>query len=332
MKLKGARVLVTGAGGFIGSHLTEGLLGQGCKVTALVRYTSHGSAGWLESIPRSKQNKIGIFRGDIRDSSTVKLAAKGMDVIFHLAALIGIPYSYRAPQSYLETNVGGTHNILEAAKELGTRRVIVTSTSEVYGTAQRVPIDESHPHKAQSPYSASKIAADALAESYHLSFSLPVSIVRPFNTYGPRQSSRAVIPTLITQCQSGKSSIRIGSLHPTRDFVYVKDTVQGFVAVAESEEASGRTLNIATGKEISVGELANMVLHLTGSKAKLRCEAKRRRPKNSEVERLLGDPSKLRDLTRWKQRYSLERGLKETISWFNTIGKPSKSATDRYWV
>jgi len=332
MELKGACVLVTGSAGFIGSHLVEGLLRNKCRVRAFVRYTSQGSTGWLDRIPESQRTRMDIHRGDVRDYATVKAATKGMDIVFHLAALIGIPYSYNAPASYLETNVWGTHNVLEAARELKTQKVIVTSTSEVYGTAQYVPIDEDHPRRAQSPYSATKIAADALAESYHLSFSLPVVIVRPFNTYGPRQSSRAVIPTIITQALSGKPSIRIGSLRPRRDFVFVKDTVRAFLALAQSDRAVGQTVNIATGRELSIGELSEAILRATGSRAAVRTDEQRNRPEASEVEQLCGDASRLRDLTGWKPLYSIERGLKETIEWFKSPANSASHPSDRYCI
>jgi NAD dependent epimerase/dehydratase len=332
MNLKGARVLVTGAGGFIGSHLVEGLLKEECSVRAFLRYTSNGRAGWIDSFAHSQKSAIDFFWGDIRDYSRVKAAAKGMDIIFHLAALIGIPYSYFAPESYLETNIWGTYNVLEAARELRTRKVIVTSTSEVYGTAQYVPINELHPRQAQSPYSASKIAADALAESYARSFKLPVVIARPFNTYGPRQSSRAVIPTLITQALGKASRIRIGSLHPRRDFVFVKDTVGAFCAIAESDLPAGLAVNIATGSEISVGELAKHILRETGSHATINGDNERKRPQASEVERLLGDSSRLRNLSGWKPRCSLDQGLARTIAWFALPENRARCRADRYCI
>jgi dTDP-glucose 4,6-dehydratase len=303
---------VTGAGGFIGSHLTERLAALGADVRALVRYTSNGRAGWLEELP--DRNRVEIILGDVRDSNCVHEAMQGREVVFHLAALIGIPYSYRAPQSYVRTNIDGTLNVLQAARDLGTSRVICTSTSEVYGTAQYVPIDERHPLQGQSPYSATKIAADKLAESYYLSFGLPVSIARPFNTFGPRQSARAVIPTIVTQALSG-SQIRVGSLHPTRDFNFVADTVEGFISLAGSRDAVGRVVNFGTGVEVSVREVAAMVGKLLGKKLTLLSEDQRIRPENSEVERLCGDATQARELLAWAPRVTLEEGLRQTIEW-----------------
>ncbi len=308
----GCKVLVTGAGGFIGSHLVERLVILGARVTAFVRYTSTGRWGWLEDSPA--KNDIEVVLGDIRDSLSVREAMHGRDVVFHLAALIGIPYSYHAPQSYLHTNLEGTLNVLQAARELGTRRVVCTSTSEVYGTALYVPIDEKHPLQGQSPYSATKIGADKLAESYYLSFGLPVAIARPFNTYGPRQSARAVIPTLITQALTG-SEIRLGSLLPTRDFNFVEDTVEGFIATAGSERAIGQAINFGTGVEISIADLAIMVGGLLGKELNLVAEEQRVRPSNSEVVRLCADAAKARELLGWSPRFPLQEGLQRTIEW-----------------
>ncbi|MCX5782690.1 MAG: SDR family NAD(P)-dependent oxidoreductase, partial [Elusimicrobia bacterium] len=259
MSLKGKKVIVTGSDGFIGSHLVEELLLEGCKVKAFVFYNSFNSWGWLDTLPKEKLEKIEIFAGDVRDPNGVKEALKGMEVVFHLAALIGIPFSYHSPDSYIDTNIKGTLNILQASRQHECERILVTSTSEVYGTAKYVPIDEKHPFQGQSPYSASKIGADRIAESFYRSFELPVTIVRPFNTYGPRQSARAVIPTIITQLLSGKKEIRLGSLQPTRDMVFVKDTVRGFIEIAKSDKTIGEEINIATQNEISVGDLETCV-------------------------------------------------------------------------
>ena len=321
------RVLVTGACGFIGSHLAERLAAAGARVRAMVFYHPQGSWGWLDSLPGETLATLEVVPGDVRDAQAMRQAVKGMDAVFHLAALIGIPYSYHAPESYVDTNVKGTLNVLLASRDHGTPRLLVTSTSEVYGTAKFVPIDESHPLQGQSPYSATKIGADRLAESFFRSFNLPVTTVRPFNTYGPRQSSRAVIPTIITQLLAGHREIRLGSLEPTRDFVYVKDTVEGFVRIAESETALGEEINIATGKEISVGELAGELIRQINPKARIVCEKRRVRPENGEVERLCGSNDKIHRLTGWKPRTSLEKGLAETIRWFagNSNGNGRKA-------
>ena len=316
MILKGKKVLVTGAGGFIGSHLVERLLHEGCEVRAIVKYNSLNSWGWLDSLDKNILQNIQVFSGDIRDSNWVRKVIKGMDVVFHLAALISIPYSYHSPESYIETNIKGTLNVLQACLDFQVERVIVTSTSEVYGTAKFVPITEDHPKQAQSPYSASKIGADYIAESFYRSFNLPVIIVRPFNTYGPRQSARAVIPTIITQLLSGYKEIRLGSLYPTRDFVYVKDTVEGFIRIAQCEEAIGQEVNIATQREISIKELAEKIINMINPSARIISEDIRVRPKNSEVERLLGSNEKLKKLTGWVPQVTLEEGLKLTIDWF----------------
>lgn len=307
------KVLVTGADGFIGSHLVELLVDEGYDVRAFVFYNSFNTWGWLDSFPKEKLNKIEIFAGDIRDPNGVREAMKGVDTVFHLAALIAIPFSYHSPDSYVDTNIKGTLNVLQAARELGTKRILVTSTSEVYGTAQYVPIDECHPLQGQSPYSATKIGADKIAESFYRSFNLPITIVRPFNTFGPRQSARAVIPTIITQLLSGKTEIKLGSLTPTRDFNYVKDTANGFLQIALSTKTIGEVVNISTGKEISIGQLAEELIKQINPEAKIVCDEQRLRPKNSEVNRLLGNNEKILKLTNWKQKYTFEKGLQETI-------------------
>lgn len=309
------KVLVTGADGFIGSHLTESLVERGYEVKAFTYYNSFNSWGWLDSLPKEKLDEIEIFSGDIRDPNGVREAMRGVEGVFHLAALIAIPFSYHSPDSYVDTNIKGTLNVLQAARELGTERIMITSTSEVYGTAQYVPIDEKHPFQGQSPYSATKIGADRLAESFYRSFNLPISIVRPFNTYGPRQSARAVIPTIITQLLSGKEEIKLGSLTPTRDFNYVKDTAAGFIAIAESDKTIGEEINIATQKEISIGELATEIIRQINPNAQIVCEEQRLRPEKSEVNRLLGSNQKIRKLTEWLPRYSLQQGIEETICW-----------------
>lgn len=310
------KLLVTGADGFIGSHLVEELVKKGYEVRAFVYYNSFNDWGWIDALPNEVMEHIEVFQGDIRDYHAVKKAMEHVEAVFHLAALIAIPFSYCAPDAYVDTNVKGALNVLQAAKETGVGRVLVTSTSEVYGTAQYVPIDEKHPLQAQSPYSATKIAADRLAESFYRSFQLPVTIVRPFNTYGPRQSARAVIPTIITQLLAGKKEIKLGALTPTRDFNYVKDTVNGFIAVYESGETIGEEINIATQKEISIGELAQELIRQMNPNAKIVCEEQRLRPEKSEVNRLLGKNAKITELTGWRPRYSLEEGLKHTIAFF----------------
>jgi NAD-dependent epimerase/dehydratase len=309
------KVLVTGADGFIGSHLTESLLEKGYDVKAFVYYNSFNNWGWLDTFPKEKLDQIEIFAGDIRDPNGVREAMKGVDEVFHLAALIAIPFSYHSPDSYVDTNIKGTLNVLQAARELDTSRILVTSTSEVYGTAQYVPIDEKHPFQGQSPYSATKIGADRLAESFYRSFNLPVSIVRPFNTFGPRQSARAVIPTIISQLLAGKDKIELGALTPTRDFNYVKDTAAGFIAIAESDKTIGEEINIATQREISIGDLAKEIIAQINSDAEIVCDEKRLRPEKSEVNRLLGDNTKIKALTNWKQQYTFEEGIAETIAW-----------------
>lgn len=309
------KALVTGADGFIGSHLTESLLEKGYQVKAFVYYNSFNNWGWLDTLPKEKLSQIEIFSGDVRDPNGVREAMKGVDLVFHLAALIAIPFSYHSPDSYVDTNIKGTLNVLQAARELNTERLLVTSTSEVYGTAQYVPIDEKHPYQGQSPYSATKIGADRLAESFYRSFKLPVTIVRPFNTYGPRQSARAVIPTIITQLLAGKDEIKLGSLAPTRDFNYVKDTAAGFLAIAKSQKTIGEEINIATQHEISIGDLANEIISQIRPSAKIICDEARLRPEKSEVNRLLGSNEKIMRLTDWKQQYTFAQGISETIEW-----------------
>lgn len=309
------KILITGADGFIGSHLTEALLEAGYNVKAFVYYNSFNNWGWLDTIPKEKLDQIEIFTGDIRDPNGVRTAMKGVDMVFHLAALIAIPFSYHSPDSYVDTNIKGTLNILQAARDLKTSRVLVTSTSEVYGTARYVPIDEHHPFQGQSPYSATKIGADRLAESFYRSFDMPISIVRPFNTYGPRQSARAVIPTIISQLLAGKEEIKLGSLTPTRDFNFVKDTANGFIEIAKSDKTIGEEINIATQQEISIGELAQEIINQINPNAKIVCEEQRLRPEKSEVNRLLGSNEKIMRLTNWKPQYTFKQGIEETIKW-----------------
>lgn len=318
--LSAGRILVTGADGFIGSHLTEALVAMGCRVRALVMYNSFNSWGWLDTLPQETLNKIEIFTGDIRDPHGVEQAMQGCPTVMHLAALVAIPYSYRSPDSYVDTNIKGTLNVLQAARKLGATRVVHTSTSEVYGTACYVPINEDHPLQPQSPYSASKIGADQMALAFKHSFDLPVAIIRPFNTYGPRQSARAVIPTIITQIASGQRNIKLGAVEPTRDFNYIEDTVQGFVAVAASDAAIGRVINIGSNYEISIGDLALTIARLMEVSIEIDSEAERLRPPGSEVERLRADNTLARQLLGWRPQYAgdagLCRGLQATIDWF----------------
>ena len=309
------KVLVTGADGFIGSHLTEELVRKGYEVKAFVYYNSFNTWGWLDTLPDDIMKHIEIFTGDIRDPNGVRTAMKGVDGVFHLAALIAIPFSYHSPDSYVDTNIKGTLNVLQAARDSDLERVLVTSTSEVYGTAQYVPIDEKHPFQGQSPYSATKIGADRLAESFYRSFGLPVTIVRPFNTYGPRQSARAVIPTIITQLLDGAKEIKLGSLTPTRDFNYVKDTAAGFIAISKSDRTIGEEINIATQKEISIEKLAQTIIDQLNPKARIMCDEQRLRPEMSEVNRLLGSNEKIKALTDWQPMFTLDDGIRETISW-----------------
>lgn len=310
------KVLVTGADGFIGSHLVEQLISDGYKVKAFVYYNSFNSWGWLDSIPKDILSQIEIFAGDIRDPNGVRTAMNDCSIVYHLAALIAIPFSYHSPDSYIDTNVKGTLNIVQAAKDLGVERVLVTSTSEVYGTAQYIPIDENHPRQPQSPYSASKIGADAIADSFYRSFELPLTIVRPFNTYGPRQSARAVIPTIITQLLNGMEEIKLGDLIPTRDLLYVKDTARGFVEIARADSLIGHDCNIATQSEISVGDLANELIRQINPNARIITDEQRLRPKNSEVFRLYGSNEKIMKHTKWKPEFTFSEGLAATIEWF----------------
>ena len=332
MELKNKKVLVTGADGFIGSHLVERLLEEGCKVTAFCYYNSFNSWGWIDSFPKDKINQLEIFTGDVRDPNGVREAMKNCDIVFHLAALIAIPYSYHSPDSYVDTNIKGTLNIVQAAKDLNIEKVLVTSTSEVYGTALYVPIDEKHPRQGQSPYSATKIGADHLADSFFRSFNLPVTIVRPFNTFGPRQSARAVIPTIITQLLAGKTEIKLGAIHPTRDLLFVKDTANGFVEIAKSDKTIGEEINIATSSEITVGDLAQKIINIISPSAKIITDDIRLRPEKSEVERLFGSNKKILELTNWKQNVSLDAGLKLTIDWFSKPENLQRYKTDIYNV
>lgn len=310
------KILVTGADGFIGSHLVEKLIQDGQQVRAFVYYNSFNSWGWLDTLSKEVLDQIEVFTGDVRDPNGVKESMKGVDEVYHLAALISIPFSYHSPDSYVDTNIKGTLNVLQAAREIGTKRILVTSTSEVYGTAQYVPIDEKHPFQGQSPYSATKIGADRIAESFYRSFNLPVTIVRPFNTYGPRQSARAVIPTVITQLLAGKEEIELGALTPTRDFNYVKDTANGFIEISKSDKTIGEEINIATQQEISIGQLAEELIKQINLNAKIICDEQRLRPEKSEVSRLLGSNEKIMKLTNWRPQYTFEQGLAETIEFF----------------
>lgn len=319
------KILVTGADGFIGSHLTELLMEQGYDVKAFTYYNSFNSWGWLDSFPKEKLKELEIFSGDIRDPNGVREAVKGVDAVFHLAALIAIPFSYHSPDSYVDTNIKGTLNVLQAARDAQLERVLVTSTSEVYGTAQYVPIDEKHPFQGQSPYSATKIGADRLAESFYRSFELPVTIVRPFNTFGPRQSARAVIPTIISQLIAGQDEIKLGALSPTRDFNYVKDTVAGFLSIFESNQTIGEEINIATQTEISIQKLAEEIIRQLRPSAKIVSDEQRIRPKDSEVNRLLGSNEKIMKLTNWKPQYTFEQGIQETISFIQNNMSAYKS-------
>jgi NAD dependent epimerase/dehydratase len=326
------KVLITGADGFIGSHLTEALVESGYDVRAFVYYNSFNSYGWLDTLSNETKSKIEFFSGDIRDPNGVREAMKGIDIVFHLAALIAIPFSYHSPDSYIDTNVKGTLNIIQAARDNKVKRVLVTSTSEVYGTAQFVPITELHPKQPQSPYSASKIGADAIADSFYRSFELPISIVRPFNTFGPRQSARAVIPTIISQLLNGTEEIKLGDITPTRDLLYVKDTVDGFLKIAQCNELIGHEVNIATQSEISVGDLAQQLINRINPNAKIITDSVRLRPEKSEVFRLFGSNEKLKFYTDWEQKFTLEEGLKETIDWFSKKENLQQYKSDIYNV
>ncbi len=322
------RILVTGADGFIGSHLTEELVKQGEKVKAFAYYNSFNTWGWLDTLPKDIMKEVEVFTGDVRDPNGVREAMKGMEEVYHLAALIAIPFSYHSPDTYVDTNIKGTLNVLQAARHIDISRLLITSTSEVYGTAQYVPIDELHPFQGQSPYSATKIGADRLAESFYRSFNMPITIVRPFNTYGPRQSARAVIPTIITQLLAGKEEIELGSLTPTRDFNFVKDTANGFIEIAKSDKTIGEEINIATQQEISIGELAQELIRQINPNAKIICDNQRLRPEKSEVNRLLGSNEKIKKLTNWKPNYTFEQGIAETVEFFK--GNLDKYKTDIY--
>lgn len=322
------KILVTGSDGFIGSHLVEELLKNGHAVKAFVMYNSFNSWGWLDTFPKDVLSEIEIFSGDVRDPNGVREAIKDVNEVFHLAALIAIPYSYHSPDSYVDTNIKGTLNVLQAARDFEIDRVLVTSTSEVYGTAQYVPIDEKHPYQGQSPYSATKIGADRLAESFYRSFDMPITIVRPFNTYGPRQSARAVIPTIIMQLLSGKEKIELGSLAPSRDFTYVKDTVKAFLEISKSEATIGEEINIASQREITIGELAQELIKQINKDASISCSEERLRPEKSEVNRLLGSNEKIKRLTGWEPKYTFEDGLSETIKFIKA--NLEKYKTDIY--
>lgn len=326
------KILITGADGFIGSHLCELMVSEGFRTKAMVYYNSFNSWGWIDSLPKEVKNELEIVSGDIRDPYGVRHAVQGVDAVFHLAALIAIPYSYHSPDAYVDTNIKGTLNVLQACRDYGTKRVLITSTSEVYGSAQYVPIDENHPYQGQSPYSATKIGADRLAESFYRSFELPVTIVRPFNTYGPRQSARAIIPTIITQLLAGKSEIHLGALSPTRDLNYVKDTVAGFHEIWKSENTVGREINIATQHEVSMGDLAEMIISIINPAAQIVTDEQRLRPEKSEVNRLLGANRLIKELTEWSARYDLKSGLNETINWFQGEGNTSNYKSDIYNV
>ncbi|MDR1366226.1 MAG: NAD-dependent 4,6-dehydratase LegB [Holosporales bacterium] len=330
MDLVGRTILVTGADGFIGSHLVEALVHQGLRVKALSQYNSFNTWGWLEGI--DCLSDVEVLCGDVRDAHYINKIAEGVDVIFHLAALIAIPYSYIAPDSYIDTNIKGTLNVCQAALENGVQKALITSTSEVYGSAQYVPIDEKHPLQPQSPYSATKIGADAIAESFYKSFGLPVCIVRPFNAYGPRQSARAIIPTIITQIASGKKQIYLGDVTPTRDFNYVKDTVSGFIELAKCDQSVGETVNIGSNQEISIADVFQLIKQTMNSDAECVTDSQRMRPEKSEVRRLCCDNSKIKKMVGFRPEYSLEQGLRETIDWFAVPENLKKYKTHIYNV
>lgn len=325
MDLKGKKVLVTGSEGFIGSHLTERLVELGAEVTALVQYNSFNNWGWIDTFDKSIKDSIHVVTGDIREYDGMKRIIKEQEVVFHLAALIAIPYSYLSPMAYVRTNVEGTTNVLEACREYEIEKIVHTSTSETYGTARYVPIDEKHPLQGQSPYSASKIGADKIVESFYKSFNMPIATIRPFNTYGPRQSARAVIPTIISQIVSGKNEIRLGSLTPTRDFNYVKDTAEAFIKIAESDKTIGETINVGSNYEISIGDLVKNIINIIGKDVKIICDEERIRPEKSEVNRLWADNSKIKNITEWEPKYSLDKGLRETIDWIKNNAKYFKA-------
>ena len=313
-----SRVLVTGAGGFIGSQLTEELVRIGHSVRAMIHYNSQNNWGWLDTSPQDIKDSLEVFPADIRDPILVRKSVSDCDTVYHLAALIAIPYSYIAPASYVETNIMGTLNVLQACLEEGVSRVIHTSTSETYGTAQYVPIDENHPMVGQSPYSASKIAADKLVESYYCSFGLPVSTIRPFNTFGPRQSARAIIPTIISQALNGTENVRLGSLNPVRDLIYVEDTVQGFIAAAKSDNSVGQAINIGRGEGISIGDLAKLIRKVCNSTFNIVFDEQRERPAKSEVLKLVCDNTKARKVLEWHPEHSLREGLEKTVDWIRS--------------
>lgn len=334
MTLDGKRILVTGADGFIGSHLVERLLARGLSVRPFVQYNSFATWGWLDSLPADVRRDLDVFAGDIRDPHGVRTAMTGCDVVLHLAALIAIPYSYHSPDTYVDTNIKGTLNVVQAARDLGVQRVVHTSTSEVYGTARFVPITEAHPLQGQSPYSASKIGADQIALSFHASFGTPVTVIRPFNTYGPRQSARAVIPTVISQIMAGSREVRLGATHPTRDFTFVTDTARAFEALAECDAAVGQVVNAGSGFEISIGDTARLIIESMGRDIAIVSEEQRLRPDGSEVERLWADSGLMERLTRWTPAYGggegFKRGLSETIAWFTDPDNLARYKTDRY--
>lgn len=334
MQLENKKILVTGSDGFIGSHLVEHLVRRGCDVRAFVLYNSFNSWGWLDDAPKDIRSSLDVFAGDVRDPHGVREAIRGCDVVLHLAALIAIPYSYHSPDTYVDTNVKGTLNVVQAARDLGVERVVCTSTSEVYGTARFVPITEDHPLQGQSPYSATKIGADQIAMSFHNAFETPVSIIRPFNTYGPRQSARAVIPTIITQIAGGRREIRLGALAPTRDFSYVSDTVRGFVAVAEADKCVGEVTNVGSGFEVSIGDTAAAIAEIMGADIEIVSDAQRLRPAGSEVERLFASNRKARELTGWAPEFGgpegFRRGLKLTADWFADPENLGQYKADQY--
>jgi dTDP-glucose 4,6-dehydratase len=336
VELRGKKILVTGADGFIGSHLTEDLVRRGHDVRAFVFYNSFDSWGWLDEAPHDVKTSLDVFAGDVRDPHGVRAAMKGCDVVLHLAALIGIPYSYHSPDTYVDTNIKGTLNVVQAARDLGVAKVVHTSTSEVYGTARVAPITEDHPLQGQSPYSASKIGADQIAMSFYASFGTPVAIIRPFNTYGPRQSTRAILPTVISQIASGRRVLKLGALFPTRDFSYVTDTVRGFIAIAESDRATGQVINTGSNFEIAVGEAVRVVSELMGVAVEIETETARLRPEKSEVERLWADNTKARDLAGWAPEYGglegFQRGLRVTIAWYRDPRNLAHFKTGTYSV
>ena len=315
MNWQGKKVLVTGAEGFIGSHLTERLVELGADVTALAQYNSFNSWGWIDTFDKNVKESIKVVTGDIREYDGMKRIIKGQEVVLHLAALIAIPYSYLSPMAYVRTNVEGTTNVLEACREYDVQKIVHTSTSETYGTALYVPIDEKHPMQGQSPYSASKIGADKMAESYYKSFNMPIATIRPFNTYGPRQSARAVIPTIISQILAGKTEIKLGSLTPTRDFNFVKDTAEAFIKVAESEKTIGEVINSGSNYEITIGDTVKKIINIIGKDVRILCDDERIRPENSEVNRLWADNAKIKELTGWQPNYTIDQGLEATVEW-----------------